>query len=114
MNFPSSFGDDLKKLINNTFCRHVVTDSYETALKISKEYHLTCVTSEAEIVYSEGYLCKVGHEEKFNDPKLVTFQKYYHKLEQESNKLRDIEVLNRELVRLQNAELEISRTLKSV
>ena len=25
MDYPDTFGDDIKKLVNNTFCRHVMT-----------------------------------------------------------------------------------------
>lgn len=61
---PHSHGDDfqasLVRLIANTFNRHMLVKDYELGLSVSKEYHLNCITADKEIIYSDGYLCKLG------------------------------------------------------
>ena len=84
----------MKKLINNTFCRYMVTDSYETGLKISKESHLNCITMDREVIYSEGYLCKLGGEEKLKESAIEIFEKYYKKLGQISERVYQLFEIN--------------------
>lgn len=45
----------------------MLVKSYELALDISKRYHLNCITGDREVVYSEGYFCKVGRDEAVDD-----------------------------------------------
>jgi chromosome segregation ATPase len=66
-----SYGEDfdrqLRKILNNTFGKYMLVKSYELALDISKRYHLNCITADREVVYSEGYFCKVGRDEASED-----------------------------------------------
>ena len=34
--FPRNFQEDLKKLLNNTFCKYMLVKDYDTALSVSK------------------------------------------------------------------------------
>ena len=53
---PHPHGDDftknIRKIVINTFGGHVLVKDYELGLKISKEYHLNCITVDKEIIYS--------------------------------------------------------------
>lgn len=46
------FERQIKKLLNNTFGKYVLVESYELALDISKRYSINCITGEREVVYS--------------------------------------------------------------
>ncbi len=59
----------------NTFSSHFLVTDYDTGLKVSKEFHLNCITADKEIVYSEGYLCKVGKDMNVDD-RLELYYKY--------------------------------------
>ena len=52
----------MSKILNNTFNNYVLVKSYEDALDVSKKYGINCITAEKEVVYSEGYLCKLGKD----------------------------------------------------
>ena len=56
----------------------MLVSEYDLGLKVSKEYHLNCITSDKEIVYSEGFLCKVGKDTSIDD-KLELYFKYEEK-----------------------------------
>ena len=53
---PHGLGDkftkNITKILIDTFSSYVLVKDYESGLKISKEYHLSCITAEKEIVYS--------------------------------------------------------------
>lgn len=53
---PHNFGDEftksLEKIIINTFNSHILVKDYDIGLKVSKEFHLNCITADKEIVYS--------------------------------------------------------------
>lgn len=72
------FNELLSKIIANAFSKYMVVKTYGTGLRISKEYHLNCVTFDREIVYSDGYLCKIG-KEVVVEGKLEVYQKYHSK-----------------------------------
>ena len=59
----------------------MLVKDYDLGLKISKEYFLNCITVEKEVVYSEGYLCKVGKDTNVDD-KLELYYKYAVKNDQ--------------------------------
>ena len=65
--YGDNFTKCLEKIIVNTFSNHVLVKDYELGLKISKEYFLNCITADKEVVYSEGYLCKVGKDTNVDD-----------------------------------------------
>jgi hypothetical protein len=50
----------IQKILNNTFAKYMLVEDYATALKVSKEYNLNCITADREIVYADAYMCKVG------------------------------------------------------
>jgi len=47
-----------------------LVEDYTTALKVSKEYNLNCITAEKEVVYADAYMCKVGREESYEKGKI--------------------------------------------
>ncbi len=61
------FERQIKKLLNNTFGKYLLVETYELGLEVSKRYHLNCITGDREVVYSEGYFCKVGRDETQED-----------------------------------------------
>lgn len=40
----------------------MLVKSYDLGLDVSKKFHINCITADKEIVYSEGYFCKVGKD----------------------------------------------------
>lgn len=48
----------------------MLVEDYQTGLKISKEYHLNCITADSEIIYADAFLCKVGREESYEKSKI--------------------------------------------
>ena len=49
----------------------------ETALQYSEMYEINCITMENEVVYSEGFLTRVGATKQYNQgqTKIMQFQK---------------------------------------
>jgi hypothetical protein len=65
----------------NTFHKHVLVKDYDLGLTVSKEFHLNCITADREIVYSEGYLCKVGKDGNIDD-RIEVYTRYAEKIVQ--------------------------------
>ena len=81
---------DVNKILSNTFNNYALVKTYDSALEISKKYSLNCITSEKEIIYAEGYLCKLGKEDVHHESKLEVFRKCKEKklmLEEKEKKL---------------------------
>lgn len=104
------FPYDLQPLINDLFGRILLTRNYKVALKFSKQYNLTCLTTQGEIVYPGSYLTKVG----FNESRKEVFQLYkaYSALTDEAEKTsRELEALDREKEDLGNKATRIEREI---
>lgn len=50
----------LAKLIHNIFGKVVLVRTYPLAMEIARDYNLTCVTPDLQIVYAGAFLTKVG------------------------------------------------------
>jgi chromosome segregation ATPase len=50
----------LQTLIHNIFSKVVMVKEYARALQIAKEYSLTCVTPDLQVVYAGAFITKVG------------------------------------------------------
>lgn len=72
-------GDDftqlVKKMVSNAFGGHVLVKDYELGLKVSKEYNLTCITPDREVVNPGAFYSKIGKTPTFED-RLDTYQAY--------------------------------------
>jgi hypothetical protein len=53
---PHKLGEEfdrgIRKIIMNSFHKHVLVKDYDLGLTVSKQYHLNCITADREIVYS--------------------------------------------------------------
>lgn len=67
--------EEIETLIGHIFGKALLVKNYDLALKFSQEYKLNCVTAKGEIVYSQGYLTKVGFCEAAPE-KLNLYLKY--------------------------------------
>lgn len=86
----------------------MLVKSYELGLDVSKRYHFNCITADKEIVYSEGYFCKVGKDESVDD----RIEVYYKFIEKDSEIARAKDRLDsssKELLALQNIELDLTK-----
>lgn len=92
----------------NTFHKHVLVKDYDIGLTVSKEYHLNCITAEREIVYSEGYLCKVGKDSSLDD-RIEIYTRYSEKVTQMEQTNAKLEQVNKDGMALQNEEMELMR-----
>ena len=73
---------------------------------MSKEYFLNCITAEREIVYSEGYLCKVGKDNNIDD-RMESYSKYAEKKQQLEDSSRNYDRVSKTVTKLQTEELQI-------
>ena len=48
-------------LVQNIFSKVVLVRNYDEGMTVAKDHNLTCITGELEIVYSGGFLTRVGH-----------------------------------------------------
>lgn len=107
-----SLGEDfdrqLRKLLNNSFGKYLLVESYELALDVSKRYHLNCITGDRELVYSEGCFCKVGRDEAQED-RLELYYSHAHKENLIANAQARLAESGKQLQALQNVELELNK-----
>ena len=93
----------------DTFSSYVLVKDYDAGLKISKQYHVNCITAEKEVIYAQSYLCKVGKDPNIDD-KLELYNKYAerkYQFEQSSNNLENIcKIVND----LQTVELQLMKS----
>lgn len=78
------------------------------ALDVSKRYHLNCITGDREVVYSEGYFCKVGRDEAQED-RLELYFRLADKEKLISDAQAKLTESGKQLQVLQNVELELSK-----
>ena len=102
------FNDQLAKIINNTFNKYVLVKSYELGLDVSKRYHFNSITAGKEIVYSEGYFCKVGKDESV-DGRIEVYYKYIEKDSEIARAKDKLESSTKELLALQNIQLDLTK-----
>lgn len=50
----------LVKLIHNIFAKVVLVKNYPLAMEIARDYNLTCVTPDLQIVYAGAFITRVG------------------------------------------------------
>lgn len=51
----------IAKLIHNMFSKVVLVSSYSLAMEVARDFGLTCLTPDLQIVYAGAFLTKVGH-----------------------------------------------------
>jgi chromosome segregation ATPase len=54
----------LLKLIDSFFSKVVLVKDYATAMNVAKDYNLTCITRDLQVVYAGAFITKVGHYNK--------------------------------------------------
>jgi len=69
---------------------------------------MNCITADKEVVYSEGYLCKVGKDTNVDD-KLELYYKYAEKNDQLQITKRKLQTISKEVNKFQNREMELSK-----
>jgi len=69
---------------------------------------MNCITADKEVVYSEGYLCKVGKDTNVDD-KLELYYKYAEKNDQLQSTKRKLQTIFKEVNKFQNREMELSK-----
>ena len=60
VDYVSAKDQAVSKLVQNLFCKVVLTKDYEIALQVAKQNDLTCITPSMQIVYSGAFITKVG------------------------------------------------------
>ena len=50
----------LQTLVHNIFAKVVMVKEYGKALQIAKEFKLTCITRDLQVVYAGAFITKVG------------------------------------------------------
>jgi methyl coenzyme M reductase subunit D len=85
-----------------------MVSDYELGLKVSKEYFMNCITYDKELVYSEGYLCKVGKDTNVDD-RLELYYKYAEKTEKWNEALKGMADKSAIVSKLQNDEMELMK-----
>ena len=92
-------------MVNNTFAKYALVEDYSTALKVSKEYNLNCITGDREIVYADAYMCKVGREETFDKGKIEQFESLQILTHELLSKKASLTLIEMKEVELQNQEI---------
>lgn len=118
---------EIDQLIEHIFGKALMVKNYDLALKFSKDFQLNCVTVKGEVVYSEGYLTKLGFCDS-NSDKISIYLSYKAKkmeteektflLEEERKKTnefhsKDIAIL-REMQELQLKENHLKKSLEEI
>jgi len=49
------------KLVHNIFSKVVLVSNYALAMEVARDYNLTCITTDLQIVYAGAFITQVGH-----------------------------------------------------
>ena len=85
----------LAKLIYNLFSKVVLVKNYPLAMDIAKDYELTCVTPDLQIVYAGAFITKVGHYNKAQGDRVTLYRKVNAIEDQIKNKINQAMQLER-------------------
>ncbi len=50
----------IARLISKVFSKFVLVQSYQLAMSVAKDYNLTCITPDHQIVYAGAFITQVG------------------------------------------------------
>ena len=106
--FGGKFTKSLEKIIVSTFNSHVLVKDYSLGLEVSKKYFVNCITADKEIVYSEGYHCKVGKDINVDD-RLESFLNYSEKNHDLQEASKNLEEVSKKANSLKNGEMELMK-----
>ena len=65
----------LVKLIHNIFAKVVLVKNYPLAMEIARDYNLTCVTPDLQIVYAGAFITRVGQYNKSQSDRVGLYRK---------------------------------------
>lgn len=51
----------IAKLVHNTFSKVALVTSYALAMDVARDYHLTCITPDLQLVHAGAFITQVGH-----------------------------------------------------
>jgi len=67
----------LETLVHNIFSKVVLVKEYSRALQIAKEFKLTCVTPDLQVVYAGAFITKVGSARMQGDNRVSLYQRIF-------------------------------------
>jgi len=67
----------LETLVHNIFAKVVLVKEYSRALQIAKEFKLTCVTPDLQVVYAGAFITKVGSARMQGDNRVSLYQRIF-------------------------------------
>ena len=80
----------LKILMNKLFCKILLVKTYSLAMEYAKEFNLTCITPDLQIVYAGAFVTKVGYYNKSQADRISAFSKVNSIQKQVEIKMQDI------------------------
>ena len=106
--YPEIDTNKIQKLLQKNFGNCMLVRNYETGMKLAKQFHMTCVTSDNEIIQGGGYLAKMGMY-NYNRQRDGLYEKFTESNENLNILNIKIEDLNKSKKNLLDRETQIIR-----
>lgn len=112
VSLASNADSRLKTLVDSIFGKVVLVRSYDEAMSTARDYNLTCITTDLQVVYAGAFLSKVGHYNRAKNDRFGQYQQL-HKIKIEVEQMQaKLRVSKRDKDQSDLADLEAFRELQ--
>lgn len=102
----------ISKLVSNIFSKVVLVRNYQLAMEVAREFSLTCITPDLQIVYAGAFITRVGQYNKSAADRVSSYGKVAAIQSQVELKIAEKLTLEKQRDKAEDKDLEAMRRMQ--